>query len=31
MKGTAETGRLFVNVDEVIRRTQTLALTRYIE
>jgi hypothetical protein len=30
-KGPAETSRLFLDVNEVIRRTQSLALTRYIE
>jgi len=31
LKGATETGRLFVNIDEFIRRTQTVALTRYVE
>ncbi len=30
-KGIAETARLFLDVDEVIRRSQTVPLTRYIE
>ena len=31
MKGATETSRLFVNVDEVIRRSQALRMTRYVE
>ncbi|MCE0496549.1 MAG: hypothetical protein LV481_01195 [Methylacidiphilales bacterium] len=30
-KGSTETSRLFIDVNEIIRRTQTLALTRYVE
>jgi hypothetical protein len=30
-KGHMETSRLFIDVNEAIRRTQTLALTRYVE
>lgn len=30
-KGPTETSRLFIDVNEVIRRTQSLALTRYVE
>jgi hypothetical protein len=32
-KGTTETSRLFLDVDEIIRRTQTqtVRLTRYVE
>ena len=30
-KGPMETSRLFIDVNQVIRRTQTLALTRYVE
>jgi hypothetical protein len=30
-KGPTETARLFIDVNEVIRRTQSLALTRYVE
>jgi len=31
MKGAAETARLFINVDEMIHRPQTVSLTRYVE
>jgi hypothetical protein len=31
MKGAAETSRLFIDVTEVIRRTQAMPLTRYVE
>ena len=31
LKGATETGRLFVNVDEIIRRSQALRMTRYVE
>ena len=30
-KGPTETMRLFIDVNEAIRRTQSLALTRYVE
>jgi hypothetical protein len=30
-KGLAETARLFLDIDEVIRRSQTVPLTRYVE
>ena len=30
-KGSTETSRLFIDVNEVIRRTQNVALTRYVE
>jgi hypothetical protein len=30
-KGPAETSRLFIDVNEVNRRTQSVALTRYVE
>ncbi len=30
-KGIAETARLFLDVDEMIRRSQTVPLTRYVE
>jgi hypothetical protein len=30
-KGTTETARLFIDVTEVTRKTQTLPLTRYVE
>jgi hypothetical protein len=30
-KGAAETSRLFIDVNDVIRRTQRMPLTRYIE
>jgi hypothetical protein len=30
-KGPTETSSLFVDVNEVIRRMQTVALTRYVE
>ena len=31
MKGATETSRLFIDVTEVIRRTQAMPLTRYVE
>jgi hypothetical protein len=31
VKGPTETARLFIDVNEAIRRTQTVALTRYVE
>jgi len=31
LKGATETARLFVNVDEIIRRSQSLRMTRYVE
>ena len=31
MKGASETSRLFVNVDEITRRSQALRMTRYVE
>ena len=30
-KGATETARLFIDVNDAIRRTQTLPLTRYVE
>jgi hypothetical protein len=30
-KATTDSGRLFVNVEELIRRSQRLPLTRYVE
>jgi hypothetical protein len=30
-KGTTETSRLFLDVDEIIRRPLTMPLTRYVE
>ncbi len=30
-KGTTETARLFIDVNEVLRRTQAMPLTRYVE
>ncbi len=30
-KGTTETSRLFLDIDEVIRRPLTAPLTRYVE
>ncbi len=30
-KGTTETARLFIDVDEVLRRPLTVTLTRYVE
>jgi hypothetical protein len=30
-KGAAETARLFLNVDEIIRRPMPVAMTRYVE
>jgi len=31
LRGATETGRLFIDVNDVIRRTQTMRLTRYVE
>jgi hypothetical protein len=31
MKGASETARLFIDVNDAIRRTQTMPLTRYVE
>ncbi len=31
VKGASETARLFVNVDEIMRRSQALRMTRYVE
>ena len=31
MKGAAETARLFIDVNDAIRRTQAMPLTRYVE
>jgi hypothetical protein len=31
MKGATETARLFIDVNDAIRRTQALPLTRYVE
>jgi hypothetical protein len=31
IKGANETARLFVNVDELMRRSQMLRMTRYVE
>ena len=31
LKGATETSRLFIDVNEVVRRTQSVALTRYVE
>jgi len=31
MKGATETARLFIDVNDAIRRTQTMRLTRYVE
>ena len=31
VKGATETSRLFLDVNETIRRTQALPLTRYVE
>jgi hypothetical protein len=31
MKGATETARLFIDVNDAIRRTQTMPLTRYFE
>jgi hypothetical protein len=31
IKGTTETSRLFIDVNEIVRKTQTLPLTRYVE
>jgi hypothetical protein len=30
-KGATETARLFIDINETIRRTQTMPLTRYVE
>jgi hypothetical protein len=30
-KGATETARLFIDVNDAIRRTQTMPLTRYVE
>ena len=30
-KGATETARMFIDVNDVIRRTQAMPLTRYIE
>jgi hypothetical protein len=30
-KGATETSRLFIDVNDVIRRTQAMPLTRYVE
>ncbi len=31
LKGATETSRLFIDVNDAIRRTQTMPLTRYVE
>jgi hypothetical protein len=31
MKGATETSRLFIDVNDAIRRTQAMPLTRYVE
>ena len=31
MKGATETGSLFVNIDEIVRRSQSLRMSRYVE
>ena len=31
VKGAADTTRMFVNINEIVRRTQALPLTRYVE
>ena len=31
MKGATETARLFIDINESIRRTQAMHLTRYVE
>ena len=31
MKGATETAHLFIDVNDAIRRTQTMPLTRYVE
>ena len=31
VKGATETARLFIDVNDAIRRTQTMPLTRYVE
>jgi len=31
VKGATETGCLFIDVNDVIRRTQAMSLTRYVE
>jgi hypothetical protein len=30
-KGATETARLFIDVSEIVRKTQSLPLTRYVE
>jgi len=30
-KGAAETSRLFIDVSEIVRKTQAMPLTRYVE
>jgi len=30
-KGVTETARLFIDVSEIVRRTQAMPLTRYVE
>jgi hypothetical protein len=30
-KGATETARLFIDVNEIVRKTQALPLTRYVE
>ena len=30
-KGVTETARLFIDVSEIVRKTQTMPLTRYVE
>jgi hypothetical protein len=30
-KGATETARLFIDVSEIVRKTQRMALTRYVE
>ena len=30
-KGATETARLFIDVSEIVRKTQTMPLTRYVE
>jgi hypothetical protein len=31
IKGVTETSRMFIDVNDAIRRTQTMPLTRYVE
>ena len=31
MKGATETSRLFIDINEIVRSTQTMPLTRYVE